>query len=174
MNRRRFLKSICATSAALAAGVGFAKESETARVETGDKHSLAAPCGLYCGICRDQINGECHGCGCKCGKCAGQAHAEGCTIAACARKKGLVSCGQCDDLPCTHLIQFTLSPEWRTHSPCIENLRRRKKVGTVRWLREQEAYWRDENNRRSWLRLYDECSQRSQELMNAEKKDSAH
>lgn len=37
----------------------------------GQPKLLALPCGLYCGICIDLANGECHGCGCGCGKCAG-------------------------------------------------------------------------------------------------------
>lgn len=125
--------------------------------------SPAARCGLYCGICVDCINNECHGCGCDCGKCAGQWHDEHCAIALCVHAKGLESCAQCDELPCTQLIQFTVDPIWRTHLSCIENLHRRRRIGTEAWLREQEAYWQDERRRGRWIRLFEECSRRWRE-----------
>ena len=124
---------------------------------------LAPPCGLYCGICMDHVNGECHGCGCDCGKCAGTAHSENCAIAGCARSKGVESCAQCKELPCTRVIQFTVDPIWRTHAPCIENLRRRRQIGTDAWLREQRDYWSDERARQKWLAMYEECSRKARE-----------
>ena len=121
---------------------------------------LAPPCGLYCCICMDYINKVCHGCGCTCGACAGQWHDRHCGIAQCARSRKLESCAQCDDLPCTTLIQFTVDPVWRTHAPCIENLRHRKKIGKDAWLAEQAAHWKDEKNLEAWLDLYRECSRK--------------
>jgi len=54
---------------------------------------LAAPCGLYCGVCGSNLmSHECHGCGCDCGACAGAAHAEGCRIARCAADRGYATC----------------------------------------------------------------------------------
>ena len=119
--------------------------------------SLAAPCGLYCGICLDHMNAECHGCGCSCGQCAGKWHGERCLIAQCVHSGKLESCAQCKDLPCTRLIQFAVDPVWRTHAPCIENLRRRREIGTKAWLEEQEAHWQDESLRKAWISLYEEC-----------------
>jgi hypothetical protein len=122
---------------------------------------LAAPCGLYCGVCEEA---GCHGCGCECGSCSGQGHAQICGIAQCVKGKGLESCADCQDMPCTELIQFTYDPVWRTHAPCIENLRRRRMIGVQAWLQEQEAYWRDDTRRRDWRRLGEECSRRAQEF----------
>lgn len=128
-----------------------------------DQHgqtSLAAPCGLYCGVCNDRAAGECHACGCACGHCAGSAHVDYCAIAQCARDRGHESCADCIDLPCTRLIQFTNDPIWRTHASCIENLRRRRKIGTAAWLREQEAYWADLDVRAIWDAFAAGCSAR--------------
>ena len=64
---------------------------------------LAAPCGLYCGSCVDYIEYKsCHGCGCACGNCAGFAHQQSCDIyKCCVEKKGLKTCADCDELPCS-------------------------------------------------------------------------
>jgi hypothetical protein len=162
MKRRSFLKAAGAAAIATAAPSAIdAQEEDT--MEEAKTASLAPPCGLYCGICIDYLNGECHGCACACNKCAGKWHDEHCLIARCAHSKQVESCAQCEDLPCTRLIQFTVDPVWRTHAPCIENLRRRKKIGTEAWLREQTAHWQDEGNRKAWISLYQECSRKWQE-----------
>ena len=128
------------------------------------KHREAAPCGLYCGICADYRNDICHGCGCDCGKCIGKDHAQGCDIAKCVNGRRLESCADCKEFPCSRLIQFTVDPVWRTHSPCIENLRRQKKIGTKAWIREQEAFWQDDKRRRAWNWLGSECERRMEEF----------
>lgn len=159
MKRRDFLKGTLAGAAA------FALRPARTLAKGGDVNdkpgvSLAAPCGLYCGICGDRAKGECHGCGCDCGDCAGAAHAARCEIAQCAAGRKLESCAECKDLACTRLIQFCHHPIWRTHSPVIDNLRRRKAIGTAAWLSEQQAHWADEERRRAWLALGHECSDR--------------
>lgn len=130
----------------------------------GQKVNQAAPCGLYCGICPDNVEKHlCHGCGCACGKCTGTAHIDRCAIAKCVEGRALESCADCGDLPCTELIQFCVDPIWRTHLPVIENLRRRKKIGTERWLAAQERYWADAKRRDRWSALAAECSRRHRE-----------
>ncbi len=161
MNRREILKTGIAGAASLAIGGQNASSQEEpgatkAAGKPGGK--LAPACGLYCGICADHQSGECHGCGCDCGRCAGQAHAAQCATAHCAASRKIESCADCAELPCTKLIQFAFDPIWRTHGVCIENLRRRKQIGTARWLAEQAAYWKDEQARRGWAALYEECS----------------
>lgn len=128
----------------------------------------AAPCGLYCGICGDFLRDVCHGCGCDCGKCIGKGHFDNCEIAKCVKGRKLESCADCGELPCTKLIQFTAHPIWRTHLPCIENLRRRKKIGTQAWIEEQEGYWRDDKRcrQRAWLGA--ECERRADEFRKAD------
>ena len=120
---------------------------------------LAPACGLYCGICSDKINGECHGCGCECG-CAGIWHFEHCNIAKCVNSRDLESCADCEELPCTLLIQFTNDPIWTTHSVCIENLRRRKEIGTKKWIEEQQEYWSNEHHCKKEIWQHDECSKK--------------
>lgn len=169
MDRRRFLKGM-----GVAAAVGLAAQAAVAREEgehAMDKHDYrAAPCGLYCGICGDYSNDVCHGCRCDCGKCIGQGHEDGCDIAKCVNSRGLESCADCKELPCTKLIQFTVDPIWRTHLSCIENLRRRRKIGTKAWLSEQEAYWKDEKKLRAWKWLGEECARRWEEFRKADGK----
>ena len=132
--------------------------------ENLDKKSLAAPCGLYCGVCADNaISKECHGCGCKCGQCAGEWHSNHCDISMCVSSKNLESCADCEELSCTRLIQFTHDPIWTTHSVCIDNLRRRKKTGTEKWIAEQEEYFSDDNNRKKEILHHDKCAIRSSE-----------
>lgn len=122
--------------------------------------TLSPACGLYCGVCADYVAGQCHGCGCACGACAGQAHVDHCAIVKCVRERNLESCADCDELPCTRVIQFTNDPIWTTHSVCIENLRRRKRIGTDRWMLEQEHHWSDERRRKTEVRHHDECARR--------------
>ena len=133
-------------------------------VKTTDKSNFLAPsCGLFCGICSDFVKKECHGCGCDCG-CAGKWHIEHCEIAACAKNKNLESCADCVDLPCTLLIQFTYDPIWTTHSVCIENLRRRKQIGTEKWIAEQQKYWSNEDKRKKEILHHQACGKKYQNL----------
>lgn len=133
--------------------------------------NLLAPCGLYCGICNDYAAGECKGCGsdCTCGKCAACWHHDHCDIAKCAAGKGYKTCAECDDLPCTMLIEFCCDPFWRSHLPVIENLRRMKKIGYEAWLAEQREYWSDPEKLEKFNYACTEYSVRSSEYQ--QKKD---
>jgi hypothetical protein len=112
---------------------------------------VLAPCGLYCAVCLDSIvNHACHGCGCDCGACAGAWHDEHCEIARCAHGRGYGTCAECDELPCTTLIQFAYHPFCIHHLPVIETLRRVRKVGRERVLAELRAYFADEERRLEW------------------------
>jgi hypothetical protein len=129
-----------------------------------DKKKLAPPCGLYCGSCSELLLDEtCHGCGCECGLCAAAPHRAACALYCCVTEKGLESCAECDDFPCTRLIQFAYDPIWRTHLPVLENLRRRQRISVEAWLDEQEAYWADQRRLDRWLQLHRECKARYQQ-----------
>jgi hypothetical protein len=173
MNRRGFLKASAAGAAAVCLArcgqsVGAEAAGAAATVASEAAEGVAL-CGLFCGICKGKMDGECHGCGCTCGKCAGAAHRSSCAIAKCAAQKQLESCADCKDLPCTRLIQFAQDPVWRTHSVCLDNLRRRKAIGTAAWLQEQEGYWKDDAKaRQKWLALYAECDRKHNEVARQE------
>jgi len=159
MQRRDFLKVAACSAGGFVAAETSAVEPSKKTVNKGKNATLAAPCGLYCGACGAYARGTCHGCGCECGKCAGK-RATWCDIAKCAKDKEIDTCASCSDMPCTRVIQFTCDPVWRTHTPCIENLRRQKAIGMEAWLREQKTYWSDERKLKRWVALQDECLKR--------------
>ena len=131
-----------------------------------EKRKLAAPCGLYCGSCSELLLDEtCHGCGCDCGQCAAGPHRAACAIhRCCVTERRLENCAECDDFPCTRLIQFAYDPIWRTHLPILENLRRIQRIGVEAWLYEQEAYWADQRRLDRWLQLHGECKAKYQQV----------
>jgi len=131
-----------------------------------ERTTLAAPCGLYCGVCRNKLVAEvCHGCGCQCGECAAAAHRDACAVyRCCVGEQQLRSCADCDDFPCTRLIQFSCDPIWRTHRPILENLRRVRSIGVEAWLNEQEEYWADQVRQERWLRLASQCEAERREV----------
>lgn len=162
MERRIFIRAalVGAVAAATSASAKDEMDPEDAGKEAGDV-KLAAPCGLYCGVCQERRKDRCHGCGCDCGRCAGKPHADYCGIAKCVRERGLKSCCECGEMPCTKLIQFTNDPVWQTHSACIENLRRQAKIGRAAWVEEQQEYWKDEKALHAWDAFGKECSDRA-------------
>ncbi|MEW6360340.1 MAG: DUF3795 domain-containing protein [Planctomycetota bacterium] len=145
MDRRDFVKAT-ALAAALAVVGRSAEGDDDAKkgkpMAAKQDEFYAAPCGLYCGACEDNIKRhECHGCGCTCKKCAGDWHYTHCPISKCSHGKGLRSCVECDDMPCTKLIHFTF--DIPSHRCAIENLRRQKKIGREQWLKEQAEFHAD-------------------------------
>jgi hypothetical protein len=130
-----------------------------------NRKTLAAPCGLYCGVCSDLVlDGVCHGCACDCGQCTAGAHCTACYIYRCLTERGLESCAECDDFPCTRIVQFAYDPIWRTHLPVLENLRRIRRIGVEAWLDEQEAHWADSRRRDRWLRLHRQCGVKYEQI----------
>jgi len=126
-----------------------------------DDRKLAAPCGLYCGACIDYLEYKsCHGCNCTCGACASSEHHRECDIYKCCMDKGFDTCGGCQELPCSKLIQFCFSPVWFHHLPVVENLRRQKAVGVKKWVAEQREVWSNEYYLKRWLWLQKECEDR--------------
>jgi len=123
---------------------------------------LAAPCGLYCGVCIDYlVYKSCHGCGCQCEKCDVLERHKQCDIyKCCVERRGLKACSECEDFPCSLFIQFCYNPVWLHHLPVIENLRRRKTIGTERWLKEQKKIWKNKWYLRRWIWLQKECEDR--------------
>ena len=127
-----------------------------------DNSKLVASCGLYCGACIDYlVYKSCHGCGCNCGACASSEHHKRCEIYECCVKlKGYTTCRECEELPCSKLIQFCYSPVWLHHSPVIENLRRQKTIGIKKWLKEQKEAWSNIWYLKRWVWLQKRCEGR--------------
>ena len=169
MERRDFLKlGIIATvmSASTAAGSEQAGENPSSENLTEEEQRKAAPCGLFCGACSEFNKARCHGCGCECGKCIASSHSPQCSIFKCSKNKGIRSCVDCNEFACTRLIMHASDPIWRTQEPCLENLRRRKVIGTKTWLAEQKEYWADEDKLRKLHFVEAKCQELEQELKN--------
>jgi len=125
------------------------------RLDDSDDLKLATPCGLYCGVCVEYLDKSCHGCHCTCETCGISEYHGSCDIyKCCVDKKGLKSCKDCEEFPCSKLIQFCYSPIRSTHLPVIENLRRQKTIGIEKWVKEQREVWSNERYRKQWLWLH--------------------
>ncbi len=126
------------------------------------EEKLAAPCGLYYGACIDYlVYKSCHGCSCICGKCDVLEHHKQCDIyKCCVERRGLKACSECKDFSCSLLVQFCYNPVWLHHLPVIENLRRRKTIGTERWLKEQKKVRKNKRYILRWIWLQKECEDR--------------
>jgi hypothetical protein len=154
MNRRDILKACAAGIATIAIpkDSGSAESSinnNTPKSNDGPPY-LAAVCGMFCGNCGEMKEGRCHGCGCTCGKCAASSRAEHCSIIHCATKKNLTNCGDCKEFACSKTIMNTYDPIWKGKASCLDNLRRRKAIGTKAWISEQQKYWSDDNHAKKW------------------------
>jgi len=99
----------------------------------------AAVCGNYCGKC-DYLGKGCGGCLVQ----KGQLFWGTCErYICCVDKRKLEHCGWCGDFPCAW---FDWNPEgldkesFELHRQRdINNLQRRKEIGTEAWLKEQES-----------------------------------
>jgi hypothetical protein len=126
---------------------------------------LAAPCGLYCGVCSTSLEGVCHGCGCQANDCLAAEKHTVCSIYLCVQERGLQDCSSCEDFPCTKLIQFAFDPVMRTHLPVLYNLARRKKIGIKAWIREQQTYWNENQDKfHEWILFHQECKRKRNEI----------
>ena len=136
---------------------------------------IAAPCGLYCGVCSTFLERVCHGCGCGLKDCFAERKHEVCTIYQCVQKKKIGDCSQCDNFPCTDLIQFAYDPIMRTHLPVLENLARRRKIGVEAWTGEQAKYW-EENPAMfdEWIAFHQECKRKRKRLSEKVRKKREH
>lgn len=121
----------------------------------------APPCGLFCGdACDDYAKGWCHGCGCDCGKCHGLSGRDWCEVFQCSHEKGLEHCGLCNEFPCTKTVGLCFDPVWDSHRPLVENLKLRARIGTKRWVEEQERLWSDPERRKAIVAMLSRCKAR--------------
>jgi hypothetical protein len=106
--------------------------------------SLAAPCGLYCGTCRQYILRKkgllakrgytqgCEGCRIRNKKCA--FIRRDCPA---LLKNKLEFCYECDTFPCDKLEKLDHTYHERYSVNLIDNLRRIEAIGVDNWLQEQ-------------------------------------
>ncbi len=118
-----------------------------------DRSKLAAPCGLYCGVCGvyiahqgddtkfkerlkdvywvDASDIRCEGClsDVKFKYCLE------CPIRSCARGKGIEGCHKCSDFPCQFIDSFPLPVGKKVILRAIPTWRQ---LGTERWMDEEE------------------------------------
>jgi len=105
--------------------------------------NYAPVCGIYCGNC-DFLGEQCKGCGHVKGKpfWTAQIPSEICPIYDCCRNHKLIEhCGLCDDFPCEIFLELrdpNLNDEEFQNSLAErkKTLKRRKEIGTERWLLE--------------------------------------
>jgi len=117
------------------------------------KSEYLSPCGMYCSVCsiraacrnndqklKEQLasffstspeNIICEGC--MSGKTF--QFVKTCPIKACAQKKSLKGCHQCDDFPCNNIKNF---PMEIARNGILEAVSRWKELGTERWVAEIE------------------------------------
>lgn len=107
--------------------------------------NIVAPCGLYCGSCRHYLaksEGVLKQKGLKRG-------CEGCRIrnkncsfikkdCPSLRKKEIDFCFECNKFPCKNLEKLDKRYTIRYNISLIGNLKRIKKIGLSKWLKEQE------------------------------------
>jgi len=118
-----------------------------------DKMQLAAPCGLYCGVCavliahrdnnikfKERLTGV-YGVTVdeiKCEGCLSDelfVYCQTCPIRSCTIEKGIEGCHQCDDFPCKLIDDFPLPVGKKVILRAIPTWR---DLGTERWMEEEE------------------------------------
>ena len=112
-------------------------------------YELAAPCGLYCGTCRQYLALKkdlleekgykfgCKGCRIRNKNCA--FIRRDCPV---LRKKELDFCYECETFPCQNLQKLDNLYQERYAVNLINNLERIKKIGVEKWLNEQKELYR--------------------------------
>jgi hypothetical protein len=96
------------------------------------EYEALAYCGLYCGGCKNYKE-EMNCMGCRFEKSL----VDDCPTRACAAKKGLLYCGECEEFPCPGLKDF-YEDGIRHHAVALQNALRIKEIGPEDWLLEQQ------------------------------------
>ncbi|OPY28771.1 MAG: hypothetical protein A4E28_01335 [Methanocella sp. PtaU1.Bin125] len=106
------------------------------------RYTLAAPCGMYCGFCRDYLAGRkdgkkgCEGCRIRNKNCAF-------IRKDCPRlRKGTIRfCHECDTFPCEKLKTLDSRYTKRYGYSMIKSLDRAREIGADAWLQEMRDAW---------------------------------
>jgi hypothetical protein len=106
------------------------------------KYTLAAPCGMYCGFCRDYLARQkdsskgCEGCRIRNKNCA--FIKKDCPP---IRNGTIHFCFECDTFPCDKLKKLDAMYTRRYGQGMIKSLERIRSVGADAWLAEQRDAW---------------------------------
>ena len=118
-----------------------------------EKMELAAPCGLYCGVCgiyiADRDNNEkfkeklstVYNVGVEKIRCKGCLsddvffYCQVCSIKSCTIEKGIEGCHQCSDFPCKLIEEFPMPVGKKV---ILRSIPTWKELGTERWMEEEE------------------------------------
>ncbi len=99
-------------------------------------HPTIGCCGIDCGLCpRYYTRGTS-----RCPGCAGKGFAgkhPTCAILTCCSRRGLETCGTCDDFPCDRVKRWDSADSFVTHRTCIANLHRIREDGMTLFLAQQ-------------------------------------
>ena len=88
-------------------------------------------CGILCSKCKNyKQNMNCAGCRVE------EELIADCPTRICAREKGLLHCGECDDFPCDALKEFYEDGNY-IHEVAYQNLLEIKQYGLENWLNKQ-------------------------------------
>ena len=111
-------------------------------------NNLVAPCGIYCGACRQYLLWKkdlleergykigCKGCRIRNKNCA--FIRRDCSI---LRNKEIEFCYECKKFPCQNLEKIGDLYRERYSVNLIDNLKRIEKIGVEKWLQEQEELY---------------------------------
>jgi len=111
-------------------------------------NNLAAPCGIYCGACRQYLLWKkdlleergykqgCKGCRIRNKNCA--FIRRDCPT---LRKKEIDFCYECDQFPCQKLQKIDTHYQEKYSVNMVKNLKRIEEIGVEKWLQEQEELY---------------------------------
>jgi len=110
--------------------------------------NLAAPCGIYCGACRQYLlwkknlleeRGYKVGCkGCRIRNKICVFIRRDCSL---IKKKEIEFCFECEGFPCEKLKKIDNYYQEKYFVNMINNLKRIKEIGAKKWLKEQERFY---------------------------------
>ncbi len=107
-------------------------------------NNLLAPCGIYCGACRQYLLWKkdlleergykigCKGCRIRNKNCA--FIRRDCSL---LRNKQIEFCYECNKFPCQNLKKINFHYQEKYNVNMINNLKRIEEIGTEKWLKEQ-------------------------------------
>jgi hypothetical protein len=118
-----------------------------------DKKKLAAPCGLYCGVCAIYIAHKennpkfkerlpsIYGVNLEDIRCEGCLsddlfkYCQVCPIRSCVKGKAIEGCHKCNDFPCSYIENFPIPVGKKV---ILRSIPAWKMLGTERWMAEEE------------------------------------